>query len=193
MRTIAFLATIGFAATAQAVPSQYLYEATPYILRDQVTGDLYRISGTFTTSCNECSTDDGLAPTDIITDFRIEVSGPMELVFSDTEGADLVVREDIHFTVTPASIQLPNEDDRLIVDQSTDTQQIGVAWFKGLFAGPRPDSIVVQSSGIAGFTTVDFSPSPAALIVATAVPEPSGVVLSGLVVVGLLFSRRQCS
>jgi PEP-CTERM motif len=189
MRTIAFLAVLCCAATARAVPSEFVYQAVPYVLLDG-GGNEYTISGTFTTSCNDCSTGGGLSPTDIITGFHIEVSGPTSLEFDSTAGGYLIVNDAIGFTVTPASIQLPNELEQLIVERNDAPFQGGGGWFKGYLADALPDRI--QFAGPGGESPhAEFPLSSDPLIVATYVPEPGSLVLGGMASVGLLTFRRR--
>jgi hypothetical protein len=189
MRTIAFLTALCFAATARAIPSEFVYQAVPYVLSDD-GGNEYTISGTFTTSCNDCATGSGLSPTDIITAFHVEVNGPTSLEFDSTAGGYLIDSPAIGLTVTPANIQLPNDLEQLIVERNDAPFQGGGGWLKGYSAVAVPDRI--QFAGPNGESPqAEFPLSSDPLIVATYVPEPNTLVLGGLACVGLLTFRRQ--
>lgn len=196
MRTIAFLAAICTAATAHAVTAEYLYEAVPYVLADPDTGQEYTLSGTVTTSCNNCDTGSGLEPTDIITGFYIEVSGPAGLVFDSTAGASIAPggpRNADQIAVTPSSIQ--------VLDAFASTNEF--LSFANLRADGQFEDIRWQDGGASGRALFQNEPLLAGrlvealilsdtLVIATAVPEPSGVVLGGVSCLGLLCRRWLC-
>ncbi len=164
---------------------QFVYETVPYVLTELTTGDEYTLSGAITTSCNDCSTD-SLSPVEIISGFRIEVTGPSGFVFDSTTGAVILPATD-GFTVSPTSISLM-EFDSLIFDQSTDSDMIGVGWF-GFVSNQPPFVTYPGPGGVDAFA--DFPDAIGGpFVVATFVPEPSANMLVGLATIGLMLSRR---
>lgn len=197
MRTIAFLAAICTAATAHAVTTEYLYEAVPYVLTDPDTGDEYTISGTITTSCNDCDTGSGLNPTDIISGFHIEVSGPAGLVFDSTAGAFILgggTRNADQISVSPSSITIlepvGNQLDTFLhfSNNDTDGQFEDIRWQDDGASG----RVLFQNEPLLPGRLAVASTFSNPLVVATAVPEPNGLVLGVLGCLGLLCRRRWC-
>ena len=172
----------------------FVYQAVPYTLVDVLTGDEYTISGTITTSCNVCETGPGLEPTDIITDFNIEVSGPAGLVFDSTAGAFIVPggpRNADQFSVSPSSIRILDAFEFLSFSNDlTPGQFEDIRWQRS--SDGASSDIYFQNEPQLPARLVEFTIlSEDPLVVATAVPEPCGVALSGLGCLGLLCRRLQ--
>jgi hypothetical protein len=202
MRIVTFLVAIGALANfGKSAYAQFNYEAVPYILAlentltGDPTGDEYTISGTITTSCNDCETGAGLSPTDIITNFNIEVGGPDGLVFDKMADAFISpggAEEFFHFSVTPSSIQIVDTREFLSFSKDlTDGQVEDIRWQRNSDGTSSTVLFVNEADFPMAHLARLVIPSSDPLLVATAVPEPGSVMLIGLGGLGLWYSRRR--
>lgn len=202
MRIVTCFVAIGALANlGTSAHAEFIYEAVPYVLAlentltGEPTGDEYMISGTITTSCNDCETGAGLGPTDIITDFYIEVSGPDGLVFDRMADAFISpggVGELFQFLVSPSSIQVLDAREFLSFSTDlTDGQVEDIRWQRNSDGTSSTVLFVNEADFPMAHLARLVIPGSDPLLVATAVPEPSSVMLIGLGGLGLWYSRRR--
>lgn len=172
------------AVTCILVPSlklaaqPFVYQALPYTLVDEATGDEYTISGTFTTDCNDC----GLNTFEFL-DFDISVDGPVPFNFRDIDmGGNAIIFSVNGARATPTEIIIPADGTNGDLQITTPTFQPILAY---LIDGGTDPFIFYSNGNVAAGTDGEIP------LVVARIPEPGTIILALLGAIAMVGCARR--
>jgi hypothetical protein len=187
MKAFLCIATLCLTLTDRAFATNYVYQAVPFVLADQSTGDEYTIGGTFTVDCNDCSTF-SVAPPSII-DWTITVDGPSPFTFTPLT-SDLLNQD---LFVTPSNISLA--EFFLVTFEGAPIQSPASTFGYSFNPSTNPPTGTILYEHIADGSNAVLQGAPLdandRFVIGTSVPEPGSAVLCGLTATVLFCIRRR--